>query len=105
MVMLTIRETYLKHIKEYPDSQLSLNSIRSAVLSGELKSISAGTKRLINWDVFNNWLGYDNHIIAKLMKDYETSKGLTDAEKDILIKLLIEKYGTTRFSVSIRTNA
>lgn len=93
MTMLTIRETYLKHIKEYPESQLSFNSIRSAVLSGELKSISAGNKRLINWDVFNTWLGYDNHIITKLMKDYETSKGLTDAEKDILIKLLIEKMG------------
>ena len=91
MTMLTINETYAKHKEEYPDSHLSLHSIRNAVNIGELKTISTGNKRLINWDVFNSWLGYENRFIDKLMKDYDTGKGLTEAEKNILIRLLIEK--------------
>lgn len=91
MTMLTIRETYLKHKTEYPDSNLSQHMIRHSVLTGELKSLSTGNKRLINWDVFNNWLGYERHLIEKLVKEYEAEKGLTDKEKDILIRLLMEK--------------
>ena len=91
MSILTINQTFKRHKQEYPDSQLSMHVIRNAVLSGELKSISSGSKRLINWDVFNKWLGYENQYFDKLMDNYETDKELSDKEKDILIKLLIEK--------------
>ena len=101
MSILSINETYKKHMQEYPDSQLSLHVIRQAIHTGELNSISAGNKRLINWDVFNKWLGYESHYVDKLMDNYENSEGLSDKEKDILIRLLIEKMVIIRINYHI----
>lgn len=91
MSILTINETYKKHMQDHPDSRLSIHIIRQAISSGELKSVKSGNKSLINYEVFCRWLGYENQIIGKLMDNYEGDKGLSDKEKDVLIRLLIEK--------------
>ncbi|HVI39578.1 MAG TPA: hypothetical protein VM577_02875, partial [Anaerovoracaceae bacterium] len=90
MSMLTINAIFKRHKQEYPDSLLSMHVIRKAVSEGELKSISSGSKRLINYDVFCRWLGYEYQIIDKLLDSYGGDKGLSDKEKDVLIRLLIE---------------
>ncbi len=52
----TANKLYELHKKAHPDSQLSLRAIRTAIKSGELPSIKAGNRRLVDWDVFTGWL-------------------------------------------------
>lgn len=54
--ILSINRTYEKHRKENPESTLSARAIRQATQAGDLPTIMAGSKALINYDTFNKWL-------------------------------------------------
>ncbi len=54
--LLSIRALYEKHREENPSSMLSERAIRQAVKAGELPSISAGNRALINTETFTAWL-------------------------------------------------
>lgn len=56
MSLLSIRAIYELHKKECPDSMLSERAIRQAVKAGDLPSISAGNRSLINTETFSAWL-------------------------------------------------
>lgn len=54
--LLSIKRVYERHRAENPMSILSERTIRIAVKNGTLPSISAGSKALICWETFNNWV-------------------------------------------------
>lgn len=63
--MRTLNETYTEICKMDPNTSVSKNAIRRLALTGRIKSVMAGNRRLINLDSLIDYLGYMRSQDAK----------------------------------------